>query len=150
MSQAEDGSETTGAESHHGPGKAPGTQENLRKHAIKPGEVRNKTGTNAWRKAQARIAKFMRGEDPDRGGVRFDNTLQAAYETSLIRGPQGAADRKLLTEQCAGKAKQQMEVTGKGGGALQVLAVLPDNGHGPGEPDDIEDADDGEPSPSVP
>lgn len=152
MPQAESDSEAT-AKEHHAPGMAPGTQESLRQHAIQPGQVLNKTGTNAWRKAQARIAKFMRGEDPARPGTyRIDNTLQAAYETSLIRGPQGAPDRKLLTEQVAGKAKQQHEVTGDGGSALRVLAVLPDNGRGPEDLDgsDDEDPDDGEPVPSAP
>jgi len=112
----------------------------LKQHAIKPGEVRNKSGANGWKKAQSRIARFLREADPDdpRRSSRWDNLLLAAYETALIRGLKGSADRKLLIEQVAGKARAQLDLNASVSG-LRVLAVLPDNGRGPGDPEDPDD-----------
>jgi hypothetical protein len=147
MSQASSDSETGMPEQDaDGRGKATGSQDALRRNAIKPGEARNPAGTNAWRKAQARIARFMRDVDPEREGTRFDNLLQVAYVSALIPGLKGAPDRKALIEQCAGKAKQQVDLSNSDRTlGLRVLAVLPDNGRGP---DDAE-PDDGEPSTST-
>jgi hypothetical protein len=131
-------------------GKTPGSQAALREHAFPKGKSGNPTGMNGWRKAQARIAKFMKAiANPDTKSTdtRFDRLLLAAYTSALVPGPKGAIDRKLLIEQVAGKAKQQVELTGNNGGALRVVAVLPDNGHGP---DDPEDPPDGEPGSSAP
>jgi hypothetical protein len=131
-----------------GRGKTPGSRSALEANRIKPGEVRNKKGTNGWRKYQAKVSKFFsQMSQADGKESRFDRVMQAAYASALVPGPKGSMDRKLIWEQCAGKAKQQVEVMGDGGSALRVVAVIPDNGHGPGEP---EGADDGETSPSTP
>jgi hypothetical protein len=128
-----------------GRGKTPGSRSALEANRIKPGEVRNKKGMNGWRKYQAKVSKFFaQMSKADGKESRFDRVMQAAYASALVPGPKGSMDRKLIWEQCAGKAKQQVEVTGDGGSALRVVAVIPDNGHGPDEP---EDAEDGQPSP---
>ena len=99
---------------------------------IKPGERRNPNGTNSWKKAQARIAAFMRGFSADGKTSRWEKVLLAAYTSALVPGPKGAPDRRLLIEQYAGRAKVQVDVNANVSG-LRVLAMLPDNGHGPGE-----------------
>jgi hypothetical protein len=107
----------------------------------KPGETHNPKGVNGWRRAQSLIAAFL--DEPAEAGkpaTRFQSVLMAAYETALIPGIKGSADRKLLVEQKAGKAKQQVEFSGQDGEPLRVVAYLPDNGRGPGDPD----PDDGE------
>lgn len=120
-------------------GRASGTLENLRKHAIKPGEVRNKKGTNRWIAAQERFREFAMSLN-EKGEVRDDRILVATYASALIPGPKGAADRKLWHEQLRGKAKQQVELGNTDGSPLRVIAFLPDNGRGP----DDSDPDDGE------
>ncbi len=84
---------------------------------IQPGEVRNKSGTNGWKKAQARIRRLMMQFDPEdpEKRRRFDKVILAAYDSSQLVGPKGAADRKLLTEQVAGKARQQYDLSNEDG-----------------------------------
>jgi len=128
-----------------GRGNHPATREALRRNAFKPGETGNREGVNGWRRAQSLIAAFL--DEPAEAGkpqTRFQNVLMAAYQTALIPGIKGAGDRKLLVEQKAGKAKQQVELSGQDGAPLRVVAYLPDNGRGPDDPD----PDDGEPSDS--
>lgn len=94
-------------------GTAAGTKEALRRNAIKPGEVRNPKGMNGWKMAQSRIAAFMREvANPETGSqeTRFERVLLATYTSALVPGPRGAPDRRLIVEQCAGKAKQQIEI----------------------------------------
>lgn len=124
-------------------GNAPGSREALRQHAIQQGERKNPDGINGWRKAQARFREFAMSLDED-GAVRDDNVLRTTYKSALIPGPRGAADRKLWHEQVRGKAKQQLELSGQDGSPLRVVAMLPDNGRGPGD----KDPDDGEPGAS--
>lgn len=94
---------------------------------IAPGEVRNPRGSSSWQRAQARISEFMsaaaeRGSDT----TRMDRLLLAVYTSALKPGPQGAADRKLLVEQCAGKAKQQVDLTNEDGTILPaVIRICP-------------------------
>ena len=116
--------------------------ENLR--PIQKGEKRNPTGTNGYTRAQARFRKFAMALDED-GRSRDEHVLEAIYTSALKPGTPGAADRRLWMEQLRGKAKQQVEVGGKDGAALKVVAFLPDNGHGPDDPE----PDDGEPGPSA-
>ena len=81
----------------------------------KPGDPPlNPNGLNGWKKAQARIAKIMNGHEPgSQFRRRLDEVIMAAYQTARIPGIKGAPDRKLLIEQSAGKAKQQVELSGE-------------------------------------
>ena len=93
----------------------------------RPGEVRNKLGTNGWKKAQARIAKFLSevADDGDGKDSRLRCILLTAYESARIPGTKGAFDRKLLIEQVAGKARQQVELSGEvGGGGVMLVPVV--------------------------
>lgn len=115
----------------------------------KKGDVLNKTGTNGWRRAQARLAAFVEEVDKDRGdgkATRWQHILETCYTSALVPGLKGAPDRKLLIEQVAGRAKQQVELGNTDGSPLRVVAFLPDNGRGPGDPD----PDDGEPGAADP
>jgi hypothetical protein len=85
------------------PGKAPGSVAALREHSIKPGEVRNKQGTNRWVKAQLRFRDFAM-QPADEKNTRDDKILMAIYENALLEGPRGAADRTLWQEHMRGKA----------------------------------------------
>jgi len=90
---------------------------------IKPGEVRNKAGTNRWKKAQARLAKFMMEYDPDHPDQRrLDSVLRASFESALVVGLKGAPDRKLLIEQTVGRARQQLDLSNQDGTLQPVRA----------------------------
>ena len=105
-----------------GRGKTPGSLSALEANRIKPGEVRNKKGTNGWRKYQAKVAKFFAQMSQANGKeTRFDRVMQAAYASALVPGPKGSMDRKLIWEQCVGKPRQQLEVMGDGGGPLTTV-----------------------------
>ncbi len=104
-----------------GRGKSPGSQAALRAHAIKPGEKRNPKGTNRWKSALSRISAYLNATaNPGTKSTetRFDRVLLAAYTSAIMPGSKGAMDRKMLIEQMAGKARQQLEVMGEGGGPL--------------------------------
>jgi len=104
---------------------------------IKPGEVRNPEGKNGseWLTA---IRDFFGSASPrlpkgtgiklQKGDSRFDVLMQALYHRIL----QGSdASIKLAAEQLAGRARQQIEVSGPGGVPLngpQVKLYLPGNG----------------------
>lgn len=105
-------------------GRTEGTLANLRRHAIKPGEVRNKTGTNRYAKAQARFLKFAMHVE-ENGKTRDENVLMATYLSALKPGPAGAADRKLWREHLNGKARQQVDLSNEDGSMIpSVLRVL--------------------------
>jgi hypothetical protein len=106
-----------------GRGNAQGSADALREVGIKPGECRNPNGMNGWRKAQSRIAEFMKAvANPDTGDeTRFDRVLMAAYTSALIPGVKGAPDRKMLIEQVAGKAKAHVELSGPNGGGIPTV-----------------------------
>ena len=88
------------------PEVVPPTRELFGGKGIKKGECRNPTGANGFRRAQARVARFMAevaqcGKEP----TRMDRVLLAAYASALLPGQQGAQDRRMLIEQCVGKAR---------------------------------------------
>lgn len=151
--EAQPGNDAETKPAEFAPGLTAKQQEVLRLHAIKPGEKRNKTGMNGWKRAQARITKFMRALDAERGDgktTRFEHLLQAAYEAALVSDRDGAADRKLLIEQCAGRAKQQVDVTSLGERLTSGVFALPagpqtaeewERQHGAGSEVDGDDSD---------
>lgn len=98
-------------EQHVGRGRSPGSRAALRANAIKPGQCLNPKGVNGWKKAQARIQKFMAElANPGKSEeTRLERLMLAAYTSALMPGPKGAPDRRLLIEQCAGKARQQVD-----------------------------------------
>jgi hypothetical protein len=115
---------------------------------------RNPTGKNGRTRAETVAAFLDEVDDTAIGkallakvgcvdGTRIRGLLHRAWLAGM-----GKSDlaRKTLIEQYAGRPKQHVEVTGEGGSALKVIAFLPDNGHGP---DDPEEPDDGEPEPSA-
>ena len=117
---------------------APGSVEALRKYGIKPGEVRNPKGINGPKKYQAKVAAFY-AEVAEAGGdkTRFERILLATYTSALVPGPKGAMDRKLIWEQCAGKAKQQVDITSEDGTLRPALIrfefMPPPEGDSPGQ-----------------
>lgn len=127
-----------------GEGYNPKSLANLK--SPKPGEPgRNPKGTNRWQRAQATLSRFLDEVASANGDeTRFQRILFAAYTSALVPGARGAADRKLLIEMKAGRAKQQIDVAGTGT-ALRVVAVLPDNGRGPDDPEPS-DGENAEPS----
>lgn len=93
-------------------GKNANSQRNLK--PFQPGTSGNPKGINGYQKAHMRLARFLRNPDLARGDgktSRWDHLLEASYQSALIVGIKGAADRKLLIEQCAGKAKQQLDLS---------------------------------------
>jgi hypothetical protein len=109
------------AQSDSGRGKNPNSLANLK--PFQPGVSGNKTGTNGFKKAQARLFKFMAALDKERGEGKSSRTfhlLDAAYQSALIIGPKGASDRKLLLEQLAGKARQQFDLSSEDGSMTPV------------------------------
>ena len=114
---------------------------------IQPGEVRNKDGKNGHRARQELVAAILDEPDDDGplepGCSRIRSVVLATVRDAKEGGPGAGTAQKTCIEQYAGKAKQQMEVTGNGGGVLSVIAVLPDNGHGPGDTEDPEDVEPG-------
>lgn len=108
---------------------------------VKIGEPgRNPAGKNG-REARAAISKFL--EEPsetDRGKTRFRRVLEKLYAKAIAGDTQAA---RTLVEQHAGKPHQALDLSNEDGSfGLRVVAVLPDNGHGPNDPE----PEDGEPS----
>jgi hypothetical protein len=56
--------------------------------------------------------------EPGQQMSRLDEVILASYRTAIIPGPNGAHDRRLLIEQSAGKAKQQVELANPDGSKL--------------------------------
>lgn len=88
-------------------GLPPKQAEVLRRNAFKPGNSGSSPGTNRWTAAQRRFRELMAQEIPDdpEGRSRFDMTILATYDSSLLPGPKGALDRRLIIEQICGKAR---------------------------------------------
>lgn len=75
----------------------------------------NPTGANGLSEAHRALVKFLSAGEmvprDDTGlikerGDRFQRVLRAVYDSSLIPGKDGAADRRLLVEQMAGRAPE--------------------------------------------
>ena len=77
------------------------------------------------------------------GGTRIRGLLHREWLAGMGRSDLA---RKTLIEQYAGRPKQQVELSGQGGAQLHVLAVLPDNGRGPGDSEDPDDVESGTPT----
>lgn len=90
------------------PGCSPRQSAVLRAHAFKPGNNGHGGGLNRWTAAQRRFRELMFQEIPDdpEGRSRFDMIILAAYDSSLMPGPKGALDRRLIVEQICGKARE--------------------------------------------
>lgn len=129
-------------------GTNPRSLGNLRP-SVKGEPSRNPEGKNGRTRAETVAAFLEEKDDTDIGrallakvgcpdGTRIRGLLHRAWLAGM-----GKSDlaRKTLIEQYAGRPKQQVEVTGEGGSALKVIAFLPDNGHGPNDPEDLEDGE---------
>jgi hypothetical protein len=110
---------------------------------IKPGEVRNPTGKNGseWLNAfrdffSGKAAALPKGSGLKvrKGDTEYDVLLRALRQ-NIVMGSDPAI--KLAIEQLAGRARQQIEVSGPDGKPLAgqtVVLRMPDNGSGPDEP----------------
>jgi hypothetical protein len=99
-----------------------------------PGDAnRNPTGKNGHA-LRADTLKFLADLSADPTSTRFQKLLLAAYTSGIVPGPKGAADRKLLIELAAGKAKQQLDLSNPDGSFARVIAYIPDNGRFPPVP----------------
>jgi len=96
---------------------------------------RNKYGKNQYTESRERLVDFFNDKDPTpltEGLTRFDELLRAAYITGREPGKDGAADRRFVAEQMAGKAKERVDVSNEDGSLrASVFAYIPDNGRGP-------------------
>ena len=91
----------------------------------KPGEARNKEGRNGQSEAHDELVKFLLAPDVDQPDKqRAFRMFSASYETSLIVGKEGASDRKLLTEQLVGKARESHDITNSDGSLTAGLASV--------------------------
>ena len=113
---------------------------NLRPATSETAAKLNPKGTNGWDVRRKVLLDFLDGKSADPEKTRIQNVMQATYTNSLA--PKGAQDRRLLHEAYFGKALQPVHMSGKVE-ALRVLAVLPDNGRGPGDPDVDDDGESG-------
>lgn len=92
-------------------GKNPASLANLK--PMKPGQVLNKEGKNGFSEAHAILVKYMMSKEPLSGDdrTRLDIVMGATFLSAQEIGPKGSADRKLLIEQVAGKARQQIDLS---------------------------------------
>jgi hypothetical protein len=92
-------------------GKNPASLANLR--PTKPGQVLNKEGKNGLSEAHALLVKYMLSKEPldAEERTRLDIIMGVTFESARVVGKDGAADRKLLIEQVAGKARQQIDLS---------------------------------------
>jgi len=92
-------------------GKNAASLANLRPN--KPGQVLNKEGKNGFSEAHSILVKYMLSKDPlsEEDVTRLDIVMGATFESARVVGRDGAADRKLLIEQVAGKARQQIDLS---------------------------------------
>ena len=113
-----------------GRGKSPGSLGALR--PPKEGEPpRNPKGVNGWDARRQAMVDWLDGKSASPDKTRIEQVRQATYTSSLIVGPKGAADRKLLWEQYHGKALLPVNLSGEVATGA-VLAYVPDNGRVPG------------------
>lgn len=105
-------------------GKNPASLANLR--PTRPGQVLNKDGKNGLSEAHAILVKYMLSKDPLSEGdrTRLDEVMDVTLESARIVGRDGAADRKLLIEQVAGKARQQIDLSNEDKSLSGVSAAV--------------------------
>ncbi|MEN6549034.1 MAG: hypothetical protein ABFE07_23560 [Armatimonadia bacterium] len=105
-------------------GKSPASLANLK--PIKPGQVLNKEGKNGLSEAHALLVKYMLSKDPldTEERTRLDVIMGATFETARVVGKEGSADRKLLIEQVAGRARQQIDLSNEDKSLAGVSAAV--------------------------
>lgn len=95
-------------------GKHPNSVANLIRS--KPGDPSlNPTGKNGRSANHMAFLAWLDGKSNTSDKSRIDHVRTAVYTSSLMPGPKGAADRKLIIEQYHGKAKQQIDLSSDDG-----------------------------------
>jgi len=94
---------------------------------IQPGEVRNKSGRNGQSKAHDELVKVLNSPSDQVDKTWLRVVIDATVKSAQIIGVKGASDRKLLIEQAAGRARQQLDITSDGNelaGASVAVALV--------------------------
>ena len=77
-----------------------------------PGDKRNKEGRNGQSEAHAELLRILyEPSDKQVDKTKLRTVIDATVDSAQILGSKGAADRKLLLEQAAGKARQQIDIS---------------------------------------
>jgi hypothetical protein len=104
----------------------------IREHQVKPGQVLNKEGKNGHRARQELIAAILdEPEDckaaPEPGKSRIRNVVLSLARETYAGGPGSGGAGKTLAEFYAGKARQQIAVSGNVSNS-RTLFYLPSSG----------------------